>query len=102
MSGWRIGQLNGDLLSLKYTVYMPDRQREFKVMNFDPTALFFSIVAGMIGVGYCSFGKKQQNICFVIAGIGLMFYPYFIENVMALAGVGIALIIAPFVINRNQ
>jgi len=70
-------------------------------MSLDPTTLFFSIVAGIIGVGYCSYGKKQQNICFFIAGIGLMFYPYFIENVMALAGVGIALIIAPFLINLD-
>ena len=71
-------------------------------MNLEPTGLFVSIVTGVIGIGYCSYAKKQQNIYFFVAGIGLMFYPYFIENVVALIGVGILLAIAPFVMNFDQ
>jgi hypothetical protein len=67
-------------------------------MNLDPAALFFSIFAGIIGIGYCSHAKKQQNMYFFVSGIGLMFYPYFIENVIALIGVGILLAIAPFLL----
>ncbi|MBS0194534.1 MAG: hypothetical protein JSR34_09820 [Proteobacteria bacterium] len=56
--------------------------------------LFFS----SFGVGYFIYGKKQRRAVALLCGIGLMVYPYFIGNLWAMLGIGIALLVLPFVV----
>ncbi len=67
------------------------------MLDLDPTTLFLSIVFSIVGIGYWSLGKKR-NRYFRIPGLILMIFPYFVDNIWGLLGIGILLIIAPFVL----
>ena len=55
--------------------------------------------AGVFGVAYFVYGKKQAKLVPMVAGVLLCIYPYFIDGVVWLAVVGILLLAAPFVID---
>jgi hypothetical protein len=57
--------------------------------------LLWGLLFGSIGTGYCIYGKRQDNKVAWLAGIGLMFYSYFIANVFALVAIGVALMLLP-------
>ena len=56
----------------------------------------WSIVFGIIGMGYFSYGKKRDNNSFLLSGIGLMVFPYFVEGLSFNIMVGVALSLLPF------
>lgn len=56
--------------------------------------IFFSI----IGLGYFLYGKKSANYVFLICGIILMIFPYFISNITYLIIVGIVISLIPLII----
>jgi len=60
-------------------------------MSFDPTLLFLSLVTGGVGFVLLVYGKKQDRWPHLIAGLAFMVYPYFVETVAAVVGVGIAI-----------
>jgi hypothetical protein len=62
-------------------------------------SLYFSIVAGAIGMGYFIYGKRQARFVPMIAGALLCVYPYFVENLLALSAIGLLLVAAPFLID---
>jgi hypothetical protein len=57
------------------------------------------MLAGVFGVAYFVYGKKQTKLVPMVAGVLLCIYPYFIDSVLWLSIVGILLIAAPFVIH---
>ena len=57
----------------------------------------WSIVFGIIGMGYFSFGRKQDKNIFLLSGIGLMLFPYFIDGLTVTIIVGTVLAILPFI-----
>jgi len=57
----------------------------------------WSIVFGIVGMGYFSFGKKQDKYVFLLCGLGLMLFPYLVEGVTETIIVGLILGIFPFV-----
>ena len=57
----------------------------------------WSIVFGIIGWGYFSFGRKQDKTMFLLFGIALMLFPYFIDGLTTTIMVGIGLGILPFI-----
>jgi hypothetical protein len=59
---------------------------------------FIVIIASAIGMGYIIYGRKQRAAIALIAGIGLCVYPYFTDNIYLLIGIGLALILLPFII----
>jgi hypothetical protein len=61
-------------------------------------ALLLSILFGSVGMGMFIYGKKQQRIIHLVAGLALMVCPYFIPNAIALAVVGVILTASPFLI----
>jgi len=63
------------------------------------SGLIIGIIAGAFGVGYFVYGKKQQKFAPMLAGVLLCIYPYAIENLFYLLGVGAALLAAPFFID---
>jgi len=57
----------------------------------------WSIVFGIIGMGYFSFGKKQDKNVFLLSGIALMIFPYFVDGLSTIIIIGIGLGLLPFV-----
>ena len=64
-----------------------------------PSVLLIGMLAGVFGVAYFVYGKKQAKLVPMVAGVLLCIYPYFIDGVVWLAVVGILLLAAPFVID---
>ena len=58
--------------------------------------IFFSI----IGFGYFLYGKKSTNYIFLICGIALMVFPYFISNTVYLIIAGIVISVIPLLFKR--
>ena len=63
----------------------------------DSTALILSVVLGAIGAGYFVYGRKQQRVVALAAGLILCTYPFFVSNVYAVIALGVVLVAAPFV-----
>ncbi len=59
----------------------------------------WSIVFGIIGMGYYAMGKKR-SILYAISGIGLMVFPYFVEELIPTIVTGVVLILVPIVGSR--
>ena len=64
-----------------------------------PVVLLIGMFAGVFGVAYFVYGKKQAKLVPMVAGVLLCIYPYFIDGVVWLSIVGILLLAAPFVID---
>jgi hypothetical protein len=62
-------------------------------------SLLVGMIAGAFGVGYFIYGKKQQKMVPMFAGVLLCVYPYFTENLFILIAVGIGLLAAPFFVD---
>jgi uncharacterized membrane protein len=63
--------------------------------------LMVYILTGVGGMAYFVYGKKQQNIAFLAAGVCLCVYPYMVSSTLALILVGAVLLAAPFVLSRQ-
>lgn len=63
------------------------------------STLLIGMIAGVFGVAYFMYGKRQAKLVPLVAGVLLCVYPYFIESVLWLSIVGIFLLAAPFVID---
>ena len=70
-------------------------------MNFDPTLLMLSLVPSGIGFVLFMYGRKQHRWPQLVAGILLMIYPYFVETVLAMIGVGIAIAAGMYALIAN-
>ncbi len=65
---------------------------------FTTTALILSVVFGAFGTAYFIYGKRQQQIVPLLAGVVLCVFPYFISNTLLMVLVGVALLVTPFII----
>ena len=63
-------------------------------MSFDPTWLFLSLIPSGIGFVLFVYGKKQERMPLMLAGIVFSIYPYFTSTIFTLVGVGVALSVA--------
>ena len=57
-------------------------------MSVDPTWLFLSLIPSGIGFVLFVYGKKQERLPHMLAGIVFTVYPYFTSSTVALVGVG--------------
>ncbi|OGQ97319.1 MAG: hypothetical protein A2284_07295 [Deltaproteobacteria bacterium RIFOXYA12_FULL_61_11] len=60
--------------------------------------MLLSFFWGMIGLGFFLYGKKAQRIVAMLCGIGLMGFPYLVDNVVVGVVVGAVLTLLPFVL----
>jgi len=67
----------------------------------DGLTLMIYILTGAVGTAYFLYGKKQQNITFLVAGVCLCVYPYMVGSILPLVLVGAALLAAPFLLSRS-
>lgn len=63
------------------------------------STLLVGILAGVLGLSYFIYGKRQERIAFLAAGVGLCVYPYLIDGLALEILVGLALVAAPFFID---
>jgi len=63
------------------------------------STLFVGILAGVIGLSYFIYGKKQERIGFLAAGVGLCVYPYLVEGLVLQILIGLGLAAVPFFID---
>jgi hypothetical protein len=61
--------------------------------------LFVSMIAGVFGVAYFVYGKKQAKLTPMLSGVALCIYPYLIDSVVWMIVIGVVLLAAPFVID---
>jgi hypothetical protein len=57
----------------------------------DPTWLIVSLVPGGVGFVLFVYGKKQQRLPHLAAGVLLMVYPYFTPGLVSLVATGSAI-----------
>ena len=69
-------------------------------MSFDPTWLILSMIPGGIGFVLFVYGKKQQRLPHLAAGILMMVYPYFTASLLALFGIGAVICVALWYVVR--
>lgn len=62
--------------------------------------LLWGILFGSIGLALAIYGKQQRAAVPLLCGIGLMIYPYFVPNVIAVVAIGIVLSGLPFFFRR--
>jgi hypothetical protein len=62
--------------------------------------LLWGVLFSSIGVGFCIYGKRQQATVPLLCGIGLVIYPYFVPNVLAVIAIGMALCAIPYFFRR--
>jgi hypothetical protein len=62
-------------------------------------SLIVGIIAGAIGVGYFIYGKRQAKFAPLLAGMLLCIYPYFTDSLLWLSVIGVALVVAPFLVD---
>jgi hypothetical protein len=58
-------------------------------VNFDPTLLILSLIPSGIGTFLFLYGKKQERLAHIAAGLVFLVYPYFVTTAlqMLLGGV---------------
>ena len=69
-------------------------------MEFDPVTLFLSLIPSGAGFVLFVYGKKQERMPQLVAGLVLMIYPYFATSIATLVGVGAAVALALWYVVR--
>ncbi len=65
------------------------------------SSLFVGILTGALGVAYFVYGKRQQRIGFLAAGVALCVFPYLVDGAILQILVGLGLLAAPFLASRH-
>jgi lipid-A-disaccharide synthase-like uncharacterized protein len=63
------------------------------------STLFVGILAGVLGLSYFIYGKRQERIGFLAAGVGLCVYPYLVSGLVLQILIGLGLAAVPFIID---
>ena len=63
------------------------------------STLFVGILAGVLGLSFFIYGKRQERIAFLAAGVGLCVYPYLIEGLALQILIGLGLAAVPFFVD---
>ena len=63
------------------------------------STLFVGILAGVLGLSYFIYGKRQERIAFLAAGVGLCIYPYLVDGLALEILIGVGLAAAPFFVD---
>ncbi len=68
-------------------------------MSFDTTTLFIGFIAGVFGMAYFVYGKKQAKLVPMASGAALCIYPYFVNSALWCTIIGVLLLAVPFMID---
>ena len=67
-------------------------------VELDTAALVWSMLFGLIGLGFFMYGKNESAPVPMFCGLLLMVYPYFVSDVLVIIAVGLVLMVIPFVV----
>jgi hypothetical protein len=59
------------------------------------TALIFGLLFGGVGMVYLALAKKDQDVTYLVCGVALILYPYFVANAVMIVLIGAVLIAVP-------
>ena len=65
----------------------------------DTMALLVSVIIGMVGIGYCSYGRKHSPY-YLVAGIALLLLGFVVSNFWWLLILSVALMAIPYLLDR--
>lgn len=65
----------------------------------DATSLMLGMLFGSVGIGFWIYGKREQRLMPLLAGVALMVFPFFMPNNWSLCLVGVGLCALPFVVH---
>lgn len=68
---------------------------------FSPSFLFASLIWGSIGLGYFIYGKKQQSLIPMVAGIVMMGVSYFVGSALLMSLICVVLMAVVYVLLRQ-
>jgi len=57
--------------------------------------LFLGLLFGAVGTVYLALAKKEGNGLFLVCGLALIIYPYFVDGVLLTIAIGIAISLIP-------
>lgn len=60
------------------------------------SVLLWGLLFSSIGAGFCIYGKRQRAPVPLLCGVGLVVYPYFIPNAVAVVAIGAVLCAIPY------
>ncbi|HVS13135.1 MAG TPA: hypothetical protein VMV46_04380 [Thermoanaerobaculia bacterium] len=60
------------------------------------TFLLWSLLFGVLGLGFFTYGKRQQAAVPLVCGLALMVCPYFVSGTWLLVGIGATLVALPY------
>lgn len=66
-------------------------------MNWDWPSISVALIFSAVGFVYVSYGRRQAAVGFLLSGVALMGYSYFVDSWLWAMVIGIALTLAPFV-----
>jgi hypothetical protein len=70
-------------------------------VNIDTKFLFASLLWGSVGIGYFIYGKKQQEIVPLIAGLAMIAVSYFIGSAILMSVISIILVFAVYFVMKR-
>lgn len=62
----------------------------------DAWTIFLGLTFGSIGFGFFIYGRKQSRVVPLVAGLCLMVFPYFVDNLVLTLIIGVVLMVVPF------
>ncbi len=68
----------------------------------DTLSFIVYVLFGVIGLGYFVYGKRQKKFVPLACGVGLMGYPYFVNNATLLVVIGCVLLGLPYFVTWIQ
>ncbi|MEK6374860.1 MAG: hypothetical protein AABO58_19440 [Acidobacteriota bacterium] len=63
--------------------------------------LFLGLLFGAVGSGYLVYARRQHNALFLVVGLVLIVYPYFVANAVLLVVIGLCLAAVPILHARG-
>jgi len=62
---------------------------------------FFGLLFSTVGTGYFIYGRKERSSSYLLLGVFLVAYPYFVSNLVLLVLIGIVLSALPLAYVRG-
>jgi hypothetical protein len=70
-------------------------------MSLDPGLMFLSLITSGVGFVLFMYGKKQERMPQLVAGIVLMVYPYFVPDLLWNVGIFVVIVAATWIAVRQ-
>ena len=57
--------------------------------------LFLSLIFGAVGTVYVFYGRREQDVLFLVTGFILIVYPYFVSGILLITAIGLVIAAVP-------